>query len=116
MFVGAALLGPRGDGEEAGAVVVGELEDEVEIRAAEQGGEFDVCNPIAVIAFSGIRVCCGEYTIDLGASGEDGIAGFAHENPNLSVGEFGLCGHNGGCEQKRVADVPEFDKEDSHEN
>ena len=44
VFICAALLGPRGDCEKACAVVVGEFKDEVEIRAAEQGGEFQVCN------------------------------------------------------------------------
>ena len=35
VFVGAARLGLRDDGKEAGAVVVGEFEDVVEIRLPE---------------------------------------------------------------------------------
>jgi hypothetical protein len=114
MLICAARFGAGSDSEEAGAVVVSEFEDEVEIGLAEQGSEFQVCNPIAVVAFYGVRVCGRENTIDLWTSIKNGIAGFTHEDPNLSVGEFGFCGYNGGREQKRVADMPEFDKEDSH--
>jgi hypothetical protein len=74
VFICAACFGSRGDGKEAGSVVVGEFEDEIESGPAEQGGEFQVCHPIAGAAFCGIRVCCGENSIDLGASGENGIA------------------------------------------
>ena len=98
VFVGAARFGAGCDGEEAGAVVVGEFEDEVEIRAAEERGKLKICNPIAMASLGGIRVSRCENLINFGASCEDGIAGFAHENPNLGVREFLLRCDKGGCQ------------------
>ena len=96
MLICAARFGAGGNSKEAGTVVVSKFEDKVEIGLAEQGCEFQVCNPIAVVAFCGVRVCCGEYTIDLRSSSENGVAGFAHENPNLGIREFGLrCDNRG---------------------
>ena len=114
VFVGAAGLGPRGEGKEAGAVVVGEFEDEIEMGAAEEGGELQVGEPAELASLGGVRVCGGEDAVDLGAAGEDAIAGFADEYPDFGMWVFFFGGGDGGSEQQRVADVAELDEEDSH--
>lgn len=114
VIVGAAVGGAGGDGEEAGAVVVGEFEDEVEAALAKEGGEFEVGHPVTGFAFGGVGVRCREDVVDLRAAGQNAVAGFTHEHPNLGLRELLLGGDEGGCEQERISDVAEFDEEDSH--
>ena len=114
VFVCAAHGGAGGEGKEAGAVVVGEFEDEIEMGAAEESGELQVGEPADLASLGGVRVCGGEDAVDLGAAGEDAVTGFADENPDFGVGVFFFRGGDGGGEQQRVADVAELDEEDSH--
>ena len=103
-----------GEGEEAGAVVVGKFEDMVELCAAEEGGELQVVEPAELASLGRVGVCGGEDAVDLGAACEDAVTGFADENPYFGMGVFFFRGGDGGCEQQRVADVAELDEEDSH--
>jgi hypothetical protein len=86
----------------------------VELRAAEERGEAEVGDPAAFRSFRGVGVRGDEDAVDLGAAGEDAVAGFADEDPDLGVGEFLLRGDDGGREQEGVADVAEFDIEEAH--
>ena len=95
VFVCAAHGGAGGEGKEAGAVVVGEFEDEVEMGAAEEGGELQVGEPAELASLGGVRVCGGEDAVDLGAAGEDAVTGFADENPYFGVGVFFFRGGDG---------------------
>ncbi len=94
----AAARGEGREGQEAGTVVVGEFEDEIEMGAAEEGGEFQVGEPAEIASLGGVRVCGGEDAVDLGTAGEDAVAGFADENPDFGMGVFFFRGGDGGGE------------------
>jgi hypothetical protein len=88
----AAVWSACGEGEKTGAVVVGEFEDVVETRAAQEQGEGEIGEDAVFRALRGVGVGGGEDAVDLRATGEDAVAGFADEDPNLGLREFLLRG------------------------
>ena len=66
--------------------------------ATEEGGEFQVGEPAEIASLGGVGVCRGEDAVDLGAAGEDAVAGFADENPDFGMGVFFFRGGDGGGE------------------
>ena len=102
-----------GERQEAGPVVVGQFEDKIKTCPAQQPGELEIGKPASFGSFFGVGISSCQDPVDLGATGENAIAGFAHEDPDFGVGEFLFGSDDSRGKQERITDVAKLDEENT---